>query len=61
LIDDVIRIKGIELTLQRYNAGYYADIGTRRVMEDGYAILQDLQVSRLPVSCFAILDGHNGD
>lgn len=30
-------------------------------MEDGYAILQDLQVSRLPVSCFAILDGHNGD
>ncbi|CAD8142770.1 unnamed protein product [Paramecium pentaurelia] len=60
--DDVIKLNKIELLVQRFNYGYFQDLGTKRTQEDNYTIIQDLQVSsRVPVSCYAIFDGHNGN
>ncbi|CAD8151078.1 unnamed protein product [Paramecium octaurelia] len=60
--DDVIKLNTIELIVQRFNYGFFQDPGTKRTQEDRYTIIQDLQVSsRVPVSCYAIFDGHNGN
>ena len=39
-----------------------ADIGQRNSMEDSYQMIQDLCIDmEIPVSYFAVFDGHNGD
>lgn len=59
--DDTFRIGLLEFQTQRFNTGVLSDIGQRAGMEDSYQIIQDLRLdSKIPVSYFAVFDGHGG-
>lgn len=59
--DDAFRIGTLEFQVQRFNTGVVSDIGQREGMEDSYQCIQDLRLdSKIPVSYFAVFDGHGG-
>ena len=59
--DDAFRIGSLEFQVQRFNAGVVSDIGQREGMEDSYQCIQDLKLHpKIPVSYFAVFDGHGG-
>ena len=59
--DDAFRIGLLEFQVQRFNTGVVSDIGQRNGMEDSFQIIQDLKLDeKIPVSYFAVFDGHGG-
>jgi len=58
---DIINMGDLEFLLQRYNTGWFADKGTRPMMEDMSIIRDDIGVSyKINVSFYAVYDGHGG-
>ena len=58
---DIINMGDLELLVQRYNTGWFADKGTRPMMEDMSIIRDDIGVSyKMNVSFYAVYDGHGG-
>lgn len=58
LPDDIYNIGDLDFLIQRFNTGFYSDMGSRNHMEDIIVIRQQLGVSvRLNVSFFAVFDG----
>lgn len=58
---DIINMGDLELLVQRYNTGWFADKGTRPMMEDMSIIRDDIGVSyKINVSLYAVYDGHGG-
>lgn len=51
----------LEFYVQRFNSGVVSDIGQREGMEDSYQCIQNLNLHpKIPVSYFAVFDGHGG-
>jgi protein phosphatase 2C family protein 2/3 len=58
---DIMNMGDLELLVQRYNTGWFADKGTRPMMEDMSLIKDDIGVSyKINVSFYAVYDGHGG-
>jgi len=58
---DIINMGDLEFLVQRYNTGWFADKGTRPMMEDMSIIRDDIGVSyKMNVSFYAVYDGHGG-
>ena len=66
-IGDDLLIAQTCLTVNRFDFGAHADMGTRKYMEDAHTVIQDMcieSLSRLglhPQSYFAVYDGHGGE
>jgi serine/threonine protein phosphatase PrpC len=51
-----------QFILERFNTGLIAAPGKRSNMEDSFLIIHDLNIHpRLPISIYAVLDGHGGE
>ena len=57
----LVKMGSLDFEVCRFNVGRCAEIGVRTCMEDCDCVIQDLGVHEgLPVSYFAIYDGHGG-
>lgn len=65
-IGDDLLLSQTCLTVNRFDFGVHANMGTRKYMEDAHTIIQDLNIESLsclglhPQSFFAVYDGHGG-